>query len=187
MPTAFFAEELIAAYPDAKVVLMERDFPKWYHSMSNTIFRSRHPNPIGRFILWLDMKETRQAAYVAQDIMNAFLGPQEDDYDNVKIRYSQYFDMIRQRVPKEKLLEFSLSDGYEPLCKFLDVPVPKENVEGKEVTRAFPYINETSHYQDRMKVLYQRTARRVLADYVAKPLGLGALAMGVRTLVGRFH
>ena len=58
---------------------------------------------------------------------------------------------------------------------------------GKEVTRAIPYINETSDYQDRMKVLYQRTAKRVLANYVAKPLGFGALAMGVRSLVSRFH
>ena len=188
MPTAFFAEELIAAYPDAKVIVMERDFDKWYHSMSNTIFKSRHPNPIGRFILWLDMKETGQSAYMAQDIMNAFLGPQEDDYDNVKVRYSQYFDKIRQTVPQDRLLEFNLKDGYEPLCQFLDVPVPKEMLDGEKViTKAFPYINETSDYQDRMKVLYQRTAKRVLANYVAKPLGLGALAMGVRSMVSRFR
>ena len=185
MPTAFFAQELIAAYPDAKVVVMERDFDKWYTSMSNTIFKSRHPNPIGRFILWLDYKETGQSAYMAQDIMNAFLGPQEDEYDNVKVRYSQYFDSIRQSVPKERLLEFNLRDGYEPLCEFLAVEVPKGNVDGKEVTKAFPYINETSDYQDRMKVLYQRTAKRVLANYIAKPLGLSALALGVRSLVMR--
>lgn len=187
MPTAFFAEELIATYPDAKVIVMERDFDKWYHSMSKTVFKSRHPNPIGRFILWLDMKETGQSAYMALDIMNAFLGPQEDDYDNVKVRYSQYYDKIRQTVPQDRLLEFSLKDGYEPLCEFLDVSVPKDVVEGKEVTKAFPHINETSDYQDRMKVLYQRTAKRVLANYVAKPLGLGALAMGLRSMVSRFR
>ena len=135
----------------------------------------------------ISLVPTGQSAYMALDIMNAFLGPQGDDYDNVKVRYSQYYDKIRQTVPQDRLLEFSLKDGYEPLCEFLDVSVPKEVVEGKEVTKAFPHINETSDYQDRMKVLYQRTAKRVLANYIAKPLGLGALAMGLRSMVSRFR
>jgi hypothetical protein len=29
-------------------------------------------------------------------------------------------------VPKEQLLEMDLSEGWEPLCKFLDVPIPSE-------------------------------------------------------------
>ena len=29
-----------------------------------------------------------------------------------------------QAAPKDKLLEYSLEDGWGPLCKFLDVPVP---------------------------------------------------------------
>lgn len=35
-------------------------------------------------------------------------------------------DKVRQLVPKEQLLEMDLSDGWEPLCKFLGVPVPNE-------------------------------------------------------------
>lgn len=30
MPAAFFADELIAAYPDAKVILNKRDIDSWY-------------------------------------------------------------------------------------------------------------------------------------------------------------
>jgi len=47
-PTAFFADELIAAYPDAKVVLMQRDFNAWYKSMSQTIFKTLNLDVFGR-------------------------------------------------------------------------------------------------------------------------------------------
>lgn len=30
MPAAYFAEELIKAYPDAKVILTERPYESWY-------------------------------------------------------------------------------------------------------------------------------------------------------------
>ena len=31
---------------------------------------------------------------------------------------------ILQKAPKEKTLEYSVKEGWEPLCKFLGVPVP---------------------------------------------------------------
>lgn len=32
--------------------------------------------------------------------------------------------MIRGLVPKDRLLEWHIEDGWEPLCKFLNKPVP---------------------------------------------------------------
>lgn len=40
--------------------------------------------------------------------------------------------MIRGLVPKERLLEWSVEDGWEPLCSFLGKPVPGE---------PFPHVN----------------------------------------------
>lgn len=34
--------------------------------------------------------------------------------------------MIRGLVPKERLLEWSVEDGWEPLCRFLGKPIPDE-------------------------------------------------------------
>lgn len=34
--------------------------------------------------------------------------------------------MIRGLVPKDNLLEWTVEDGWEPLCAFLDKPVPDE-------------------------------------------------------------
>lgn len=35
-------------------------------------------------------------------------------------------EKVRSLVPQEQLLEMDLSEGWEPLCKFLGVPVPDE-------------------------------------------------------------
>lgn len=40
--------------------------------------------------------------------------------------------MVRGLVPKERLLEWEVGDGWEPLCKFLGKPVPEV---------AFPHSN----------------------------------------------
>jgi hypothetical protein len=37
-----------------------------------------------------------------------------------------HHDNVRSLVPKEQLLEMDLGEGWGPLCKFLNVPVPDE-------------------------------------------------------------
>ncbi len=49
---------------------------------------------------------------------------------------------IRKVVPKERLLEMDLQDGWEPLCKFLGKPIPDE---------PFPRSNEAAAVQQRFK------------------------------------
>jgi hypothetical protein len=43
--------------------------------------------------------------------------------------------MVRGMVPKDRLLEWYIEDGWEPLCKFLGKPVPKVE---------FPHANAAS-------------------------------------------
>ncbi|KAK5188612.1 hypothetical protein LTR96_011298 [Exophiala xenobiotica] len=38
--------------------------------------------------------------------------------------YYEHYSMVRKLVPKYNLLEYDVEDGWEPLCKFLDVPIP---------------------------------------------------------------
>ena len=37
----------------------------------------------------------------------------------------QWESEVRAHVPEDKLLVFDVRDGWEPLCKFLGVPVPE--------------------------------------------------------------
>lgn len=48
--------------------------------------------------------------------------------------YREHNAIIRDLVPKERLLEYKLGSGWELLCAFLGKPVPDE---------PFPYLNES--------------------------------------------
>jgi Sulfotransferase domain len=49
-------------------------------------------------------------------------------------------DVIR-RVPADRLLVYEVKEGWEPLCRFLDVPVP--------AGKPFPRLNDTAEFQRR--------------------------------------
>jgi hypothetical protein len=46
---------------------------------------------------------------------------------------------LRRVVPADRLFLFSVKDGWEPLCKILDVPVPDES---------FPHANDKEAIQE---------------------------------------
>lgn len=51
--------------------------------------------------------------------------------------YLRHYDTVRSLIPKENLLEYRVQEGWEPICKFLDISVPHfefPNGNGKEET-----------------------------------------------------
>lgn len=48
-----------------------------------------------------------------------------NDRQQLAQTFHDHYEHVRRVVPKEKLFEFDPKGGYEPLCKFLDKPVPK--------------------------------------------------------------
>jgi hypothetical protein len=55
--------------------------------------------------------------------------------------YVGHYSHIRDVVPRENLLEWEPKDGWEPLCKFLNKPVPEI---------PFPYANKGNDVSDRL-------------------------------------
>jgi len=55
LPASFFAEELVAAYPDTKVILTTRDSKGWAKSVRNTIW-AWYRSPSYRFLAYFDGK-----------------------------------------------------------------------------------------------------------------------------------
>ena len=47
--------------------------------------------------------------------------------------YQLHYDNVRAVVPPERLLEYNVKEGWEPLCNFLNLPIPNEPV---------PHIND---------------------------------------------
>ena len=69
--------------------------------------------------------------------------------DSVDI-YHRHNDWVREVVPKDRLLEFNPADGWEPLCKFLGVPVPK-SADGRPID--YPRTNDKAQYKIMVRVL----------------------------------
>ena len=94
------------------------------------------------------------------------------DYTNRDAQKQSFLEHnahVRSVVPKEKLLEFKLGDGWEPLCEFLGETVPPE---------PFPHANEgrmaaLAHYP-----VYWRQWRHV-RDMLAPWGVLSAVAVGL--------
>ncbi|KAL9023986.1 MAG: hypothetical protein Q9196_006843 [Gyalolechia fulgens] len=154
VPALAFWEDLLAAYPEAKVVLMERDIERWYKSFDDAVVKP----------LW-----ARLGNLIA-DYERGFVGPIRDvhrrwatDWMRVhsaeemrevaKDRYREHYASVRRMVPQERLLEYRLGSGWEPLCAFLNKSVP--NVE-------FPKVNETRSMHEKIAIITRRGLIKLL-------------------------
>jgi hypothetical protein len=135
-PTTDFVPELMAAFPDAKVILTERDNAAvWWKSFRETILRMQTEwSGLLVFSLPPMWSFRRMASEIRkfQERMDGPIGPES---------YEAHNKRMREVVPKEKLLVFNVKKGWEPLCAFLGVQVP-EGV-------PFPRSNETAEMHRR--------------------------------------
>ena len=83
--------------------------------------------------------------------------------------FREHNDLVRGLVSADRLLEFEVSKGWEPLCAFLEKEVPV----GKE----FPWHNKTNDFQRTSKeVTIQMYRRRLqeIATVVVPAAAIGA-------------
>lgn len=154
-PASLFTKELIEAYPNAKVLLNKRDPEKWYASCRQTIFPLACLDPehapwglvffLRNVVRWLSPWTYRLIVAVPAGIVfgNAFDG-RFADKDKAIQKYNDHISEVRRMVPKERLLEWSVTEGWEPLCKFLEVPVP--------VDTPFPNVNDSTEMKRTIRV-----------------------------------
>ena len=116
-PTAAFWREVAAAYPESKIILSTRSAESWYSSFSETILTSllakdNWPPPA---VPWLTM--------VSKVVIDRSLGGRTDK-EGVIAAFHEQEAAVKAEIPANRLLVHAAKDGWEPLCAFLDVPVP---------------------------------------------------------------
>ena len=135
-PSAIFFRELMTAYPDAKVILTVRNPETWYKSLFETAYQIRDKDfpEIGAAtsskLQWLTW------SYLLQERMG------EKDAA-IKV-FNDHVDLVKRTVSEEKLLVFSVKEGWEPLCSFLGVPVPDT---------PFPNVNDRQALHNKLSGL----------------------------------
>ena len=121
LPSIAFAPELIAAYPDALVILNIRPFAPWYTSCMSTIVRVQ-TSTIIRALAWTDPAVFGKLKPMLNEVWALMW---DDDFaTSAKRVHEEHHARVRELVPKERLLEFRPEMGWDPLCAFLGVDVP---------------------------------------------------------------
>ena len=135
-PAAAFWRELVERYPDAKVLLSLRDSDRWYDSVMNTLYPVMTQGPPKNAPEILHKFHEMLCALVLERTFEGRLG----DRDHAKRVFEQHNQSVIDAIPASKLLVYQPGDGWEPICRFLEKPVPNED---------FPHVNDTAWYRAR--------------------------------------
>lgn len=119
----YFAEDLIAAYPEAKVVLQSRELDAWATSWIDTIARCFH-DPVVKY-LYTFHKDMVRWVPLTTKIHETYMG-KVFRRETLIAEHKRFLEQVRGLVLKGRLLEWKVQDGWGPLCEFLKVEVPEE-------------------------------------------------------------
>lgn len=182
-PGAYFWEELLTAYPTAKVLLTVRDPDRWYDSAHGTIHGLRRlaaapglaalPFALARRLV----PGARAVLALTDDVIwDGTFGGRFDDRAHAIAVFDRHVAAVRARVPADRLLVYEIGEGWEPLCAFLGVAVP--------VDTPFPHLNDADQFCRRLRwSLAAGAAASFLA--LAVPLVGGVAALRILATRGR--
>ncbi len=151
-PACLYYETLLKQNPTAKVILTLRDPEQWYQSVLNTVYRGK-PKGVGdvvRLIKGLltssDMRRLAPVFMYNDKLIwrGQFQSKFEDKAWAIQV-YNDHIEQVKQRVPANQLLIFEVKQGWEPLCYFLDKPIPDT---------PFPRANSQAEFNRKMDRLF---------------------------------
>ncbi|GJC89451.1 hypothetical protein ColLi_12289 [Colletotrichum liriopes] len=124
--------EVIDAYPNAKIILTERDFDKRFASFNSELLQPLFDPLDDLFLKGAGLKT-----------VSGFLGGAralEELRRRAPEVFRQHSERVKAHMEAERLrLSHVGKDGWEPLCKFLGKDVPKGN--------EFPRVNDRDSHQ----------------------------------------
>jgi hypothetical protein len=143
-PGCTYWRELADHYPDAKVLLSVRDPEKWYDSVNDTIYyisklaRDPETMPPAMKERFKDLPRDDRRQWINETIWErTFDGRFEDRAYAISV-FEKHNQAVRDAIPADRLLEYQVGEGWQPLCDFLGVPVPAED---------FPRMNEGASFR----------------------------------------
>ena len=145
-PGGYFYRELAEAYPEAKVLLSVRNPERWEPSFRETIVDMCYGESLIRLVAsaraHVDPKWQRYLQFVnrmfwsEQGTFPAGHSPQD-----LIQGFEAHNEEVKRVIPADRLLVWDVTEGWEPLCEFLGVPVPAEPL---------PHANDRSTFLRRV-------------------------------------
>lgn len=147
-PSTRFYKELADHYPEAKIVLSVRDPERWVASMRETVWGLYHGDSLIRHMSsacgLVDPDWSRFLAMIDAIGWNPATGQLADGHetdDGLAALMRRHTEEVRTTIPAERLLVWDVSEGWEPLCEFLQVGVPDSPM---------PRVNDTEEFKRRV-------------------------------------
>ena len=137
-PACSFYKEIYKQNPNAKVILTVRDFDNWYTSAMNTIYPGCHM--VWGPAKWILSQKHMQMTH--ETIWDYIFEGRFTDKEFVRKKFNEHIEDVKATIPNDKLLVYSVKEGWKPLCEFLEVPVP--NI-------PFPHLNNTQDFKQRLE------------------------------------
>lgn len=135
-PMCGFYAELLAVFPEARVVLTLRDPERWFESF-DALVQSLHRLRFGR----LFAPRLRATATIFEELVKRRVFGGRLDRASCIEAFERHRREVVRRVPADRLLVYEVKEGWGPLCAFLGVPEPGT---------PFPHLNEGEDLGARM-------------------------------------
>jgi hypothetical protein len=111
--------EQLEQFPQAKCFLNVHDPAKWFDSVSRA---------------WEMLKSVKNAKFISclfninetlDYVQHRFGGfPEKEKWVNA---YQEHIDEVKKNVSPDRLIVYRVEEGWEPVCSFLNLPVPDKD------------------------------------------------------------
>ena len=138
VPANAFYEEILKAFPDAKVILSERNnedvwLTSWMKQMEMLLSMEREPHSVLLFAL---SSSCRKAWKIVLRSLQFVLGISNVSVNESKFllkkKYREHNERVKAVVPPDQLLVYNVKQGWEPICKFLGRDIPSCSFPARE-------------------------------------------------------
>jgi hypothetical protein len=189
-PGCYFAIELAKAYPDAKVIILNRDSEKWYDSFAKTvqemIKRRESLEPFEWMLRPCLPADASAIIRMGNFLSKSGVGLGSYGKDDCLRFFHDYYADCRMNIPADSCIEFRVQDGWAPLCEHLGVPVPGQQTADGWIQAPFPQVNDTGAFGS-----WVGQIQRSIVIQTRRNMALHALALfgvlGLFTLVKPFN
>jgi hypothetical protein len=118
-PGCAFWRDLVAANPDAPVLLSTRDSAQtWWASMEQTIVPALQGPALS------EHPDLMRGQEMVHELFRTRFTPDWADRDAAIAAYERHCEDVRREVPAGRLIEWQAGEGWEPICSGLGLPVP---------------------------------------------------------------
>ena len=173
-PASNFVDEMLTAYPDAKVILMDRPTTPWATSIHRAL------TPWLTYLSWkillpLENGLVMDTITCGQRCLNIWTDANPWDREALERHYEEHNAYVKKVVPKERLLVYQAEQGWEPLCEFLGMSVPDQ---------AYPKEAVGGKMEKQGMFFWMMALKTVTRKVVRAGVLLGAVYLGLRVWRG---